>query len=521
MTRTRDRVGLMLFILTASLALVGTAGAQTPADGAPPIDERKLQAFRATLKAAGFESQDGAMLFADMVQEVCAGRLSDTLANNPWPNAYSTVRFPLHPGVAPPRTDLFFQLGPNEALVLVGQTPPPAKFFSYQTFLLNVPNDPRRRGYPVGDAVNIGTIRTLGPTPFRQPFVYILTGHRGTERLVRQAALKAGYPAAILNVERISPVVAPLQVGNTGSWLALAHRVAVPESLEDLLRYEQDPPYRVFRLTPSADLARLLGDDPEPVPVLRTRGTGHTEMALYPALNRLRQAILDQHGAGQELDTKVWSLVTNDPVTGEPREMITEKPFVAMQREIQAIGATRDTNYLATYPNIRLRQGVDEFVIAYGVNHEMTGKATYSSISVYADKDRWMGPENGTKTSPYFGDSARHYLPDDPDVDMLYAIKVARNCGGEDHCMEVNNPAFVDIFGKAYDVNPTCSLPFGAADAKPWDMNDHEVFFVFRSYMEPATKVGPDDNELLYERAVYFTSAPGAAAARQGAGPVR
>jgi hypothetical protein len=30
------------------------------------------------------------------------------------------------------------------------------------------------------------------------------------------------------------------------------------------------------------------------------------------------------------------------------------------------------------------------------------------------------------------------------------------------------------------------------------------MFFIFRSYMEPATNVGPDDNELLYDRAIYF-----------------
>jgi hypothetical protein len=37
----------------------------------------------------------------------------------------------------------------------------------------------------------------------------------------------------------------------------------------------------------------LIGDDPEPVPILRVRGTGHTEMELYRSLKKLRQAILD------------------------------------------------------------------------------------------------------------------------------------------------------------------------------------------------------------------------------------
>jgi len=35
-------------------------------------------------------------------------------------------------------------------------------------------------------------------------------------------------------------------------------------------------------------------------------------------------------------------------------------------------------------------------------------------------------------------------------------------------------------------------------------MDEDEMFFIFRSYMEPATNVSPDDNELLYDQAIYF-----------------
>jgi hypothetical protein len=160
--------------------------------------------------------------------------------------------------------------------------------------------------------------------------------------------------------------------------------------------------------------------DPEPVPVLRVRGTGHTEMELYPSLQRLRHAILkeyEQQGYTEtqrkELDTKVWSLTTKP----DGREMILEKPWVGLQRGIQVIGATRDTNYLATYPNFKLREDPNEFVIVYGVDHQKTGKVTYSSFSIYADKYRWFGLKNGTTFSPDFGDSAKQYLcPDEKDL---------------------------------------------------------------------------------------------------------
>ena len=91
-----------------------------------------------------------------------------------------------------------------------------------------------------------------------------------------------------------------------------------------------------------------------------------------------------------------------------------------------------------------------------------------------------------------FGDSARQYLPDDPDADLLYAVKVARNCGGEPYCLEIKQPDFKDINGQTYTCNP------------PLVLNDTEMFFIFRTYMEPTTKVSPDDNELPYHRAIHF-----------------
>ena len=232
-----------------------------------------------------------------------------------------------------------------------------------------------------------------------------------------------------------------------------------------------------------------------------------TEMELYPALKRLRAAILEVHGTDgkcegecKELDTHIWTTVTRE----DNREVIVEKPYVGLQREVQLLGAGRDTNYLATYPNFMLREGVDEYVIAYGVNHQATGKVTYSSVSIYADQDRWIGPKDGTFLSPDFEGSAERYLPGDPDAQYLYAIKVARHCDEADkpYCMEVKQPDFKDKNGVSY----TCVLGDFLTGENPhtWDLNEHEMFFLFRSYMEPATNVSPDDNELVYDRAVYF-----------------
>jgi hypothetical protein len=38
----------------------------------------------------------------------------------------------------------------------------------------------------------------------------------------------------------------------------------------------------------------------------------------------------------------------------------------------------------------------------------------------------------------------------------------------------------------------------------PFDLDAGDIFVNWRAYVEPATNVGPDDNELLYDRAIYF-----------------
>jgi hypothetical protein len=524
-----------LAAVLALLLLIGAASAQKPVTGdaaeSPPNPESAVEhqrsaldnvdRFTKTLTTAGFSLYQGEFSFWDLAKVCCQGLIPDTLANNPWPNTYIALKLD-DETAGMPGIDRYWHLREDEAIVLIGQTPPAAAYFSYQTVMITLPDDEttpdidesmRRLGIAVGDTTNIGTVKTIGPDKYNRPIVYIITGNRETERRVRAAALKAGYPDAIINVETISPVIAPLGTGpdSPGSSFAFVHRVAVPvdkTAVEDYARHANER-YRVFRVTPN----RPLDADPEPLPVLRVRGTGHTEMALYPALKKLREAILKSNSGkpAKELDTKVWEMMASD---GQYiRELKCEKPYVGLQRGIQVLGCTRDTNYLGTYPNFRLREGTDEFVIVYGVNHQKTGKATYSSFSIYADKDKWFGLKNGTTLSPNFdgngppGASARRYLPNDPDpsIDMLYAWKVARHCEAEDmpYCMEAkvnedpDHPGepFLDISDKPY----RCDQEYGA-----FDLNQEEMFFLWRSYMEPATNVGPDDNELLYDRAIYF-----------------
>jgi hypothetical protein len=452
------------------------------------------------------------------------------LGNNPWPNAYFSLQMP-NPEEANYQLPyaMMWQMRQDEAIVFIGQTPPNERYFSFQTWVQQSPaTDPdpnnvlagrRLVGSAFGDTVNNLTINTIGPDPFNRPMVYIITANQQTEQLVSRLVAKAGYPQAIINVEHLSTAITPLGIGPEGPILVTAMRNAVPTNQAEYEEYirrsiDDDPlngPFRVFRITPPIELA----PDPYQVPKLRVRGTGQSELDLYPAMKSLEKAIIAKEA--QKNPTLPYKKLTGrfwqDVMQNGQLEWIDE-PWAGMQIGNYSYMGSRDTNYIQTYPYFKLRDNENEYVIVYGVNHQRTGKTTYTSFSVYVEPTFGTGREIGlgSVTDANYdaggnpGDSARRYLqPDDPyykDADKLFAWKIARHCAPEDlpFCLEVGNPK--DIDGIPYNdyCDPQVNLEIDP-NRPDWAS---DVFVVFRSYMEPATAVSPNSGELVWDKGIYF-----------------
>ncbi len=162
-------------------------------------------------------------------------------------------------------------------------------------------------------------------------------------------------------------------------------------------------------------------------------------------------------------------------------------------------GPTRDALYLWTggqlqfYPPVpslltgkaekppkvfTLADDPNEFVIVYGVNHEATGKATFSLFAVYG-ADIWNGV-GGVSSDQY--PTAEEYLPGNPNAKYFYAYKIGRRCDGE-NCYKVPGPRL-----KAHGIEL-----------------DQPIFILLRLYLEKATKVGPARSEILWDRAIKFS----------------
>ena len=130
----------------------------------------------------------------------------------------------------------------------------------------------------VGDSVNNATVKTTGSTPFDSPVAFIFTPDRGTDARVRKALQRAGYPAAIINTVVFPASLLNLGHGDTSDEFAVVLRNALWEegAEDDGEAYIDNPPLSLYRVTPTTATVA----NPFPVPPLRVRGTGQTEMDL-------------------------------------------------------------------------------------------------------------------------------------------------------------------------------------------------------------------------------------------------
>jgi hypothetical protein len=465
-----------------------------------------VQKLKNVLQTDGFEYREGQFRILDPVSMACTGPNGKPVIPSTWYNNVQPYLSIILPGyfwdadpweTAKRAMPVNYLLRQDEAILIVGSTPPPMAYYSFQTMLFARYNlatnkyDPATGGFfapyeatvaYLGDTVNYLTVRTTGSTPYNRPMAFISTGNRQTRERLRAALRAAGYPDAVINTETLPPSLVRFGY-DKGDQFLFTMRMAIAaggnKAFDDFEKAVQGGNVmQVFRVRPQ----NKFPSDPLPAPALRTRGTGQTEMDLYPTMEKLRQAILDRHATGfnaEELDTFLPDSIPEG--------------YPAIQRGIAYLGPGRDgsagygrdANYWVSswfdLPD-------DAFAIVYGVDHAATGKATYSSAAVYLDKTIAAGVSD-INSADFVANpnTARSFLPGEPGIDKFYVWKVKRNCNGEPTCLDAR------LLRPEHIANCATKI---AADAP--------VRVGFRQYAEPATKVGPADAELIYDRVIVF-----------------
>ncbi len=471
---------MLVVVLTALLTLIPAGCGQVVKE---EIKFGDTDNFKTIARQAGFEVNEGILEEYKVIDMFNAGLVPSCYGNNPstpymvyklpMPSAQKNRNLlsdsPINPKNKGLWVDLKFRQ--DEALVFIGNTPPEITYFSYRSYLAfrRRPDGSHFRIFAsLGDTINNMTIKTLGNAQdpngplFDSPTVIITSASKATNEKVKALLEQAGFSNKIFNDDIVSSNQLRLGFDEKSDSLVFINRLAFFKDPKSHDEYMSKPQGRVLRLTPNQEIK------PEPYPVepTRVRPTGKTlELDLLPKLGKLREAILKKYSKykSEDLKTSIWLLEAPD----------------AIQREIDVLGETRDTSYLWTNPFI-LPNTPNDFVIAYGVNHEATGLASYCNVSAYGLE--FLNGVDAVSNLDFAG-TAQEYLPNDPDAKYFYVMKVART-----------NP----------DNNPTTAVVPWGKKAYGVELNK-EVWIAFRAYLNKKTKVGPDWFEMLYDKAIKFS----------------
>ncbi len=480
--------GTLLMLLMLGCAVREPMPADTPATGTvqeeltpsprPPLRvahwQDMTQHLTDALAQRGYIVQTGQVRFFE--PEDCLA-VENCVGNNP-SSPYGMYCLPPAPGdtvarhaepPCPPNSNLrwVWRLRPDEALVFLGKTPPPSRYFSFRSYLFSRQGWFRRRPLfaSLGDTLNLEVIATAGTPhgaagkPFMEETVVISTADRRLDTTLRELLTSHGAPEAIINTDILPAALTHLGLEESSDDFAMLFRVALFTDPAAGQRYVQDPPATILRVTPGT--ASMIDPFPVPVPPLRRPGTHTSEAWLRPALDELIAAVKARY---PHLTVRKRRTITFD-LSGRQ----------CLERGLPCLGDNPDTMYNSSIPTW-LSDSAQDFLIVVGINHQKTGKARYLNLAVYHTK-RLMGV--GAVTDREVADSANLYLPQHPLQSYLYAYKFARDCQGEPFCFSV----------------PTGQLgvPF-----------DEALNMIERPYLEPLTHTGPLVSQLVHPQVLHF-----------------
>jgi hypothetical protein len=483
-------------------------------------EDKSIMDFVSALNNQGFIVQEGEFSYVDILKLCSEGIVDSCLGNNvgapyaacflpPAPNQNPSEGqvppigyYPNNPNNAPANIDYIapgftYKLRPDEAIVFIGKTPPPALYYCFRSYLGFVENKPEKdykeeitvgndhTGFyhlifaSLGDQINnynIWTDQTPGGapgTPFNSSTIIVSTADRNINKQIRDTLSKVGYSPDIMNNDNIPMELVNMGLDKGKDTFLYMMRFALwaEQTIGNQYINNIDQFIKVFRITPNFSLPNPA---PWPVPTLKIRETGITEYQVVPNARRdfdyLRNEIIKKY-SGTEYDP-----VDLDLSIGIPDN------YNAILRDMNIYGDDRDAVYFKT-EDFQLRNDND-FVIVYGINHEQTGKAIYSNASFYGVE--LFNGVVGAFSTVQFPDTAQEFFPEGyQSAGYYYVYKMARKAD-EDNVVIIpystGNP-----LGKAYGVD-----------------NNQDARIVFRVYLDKKAMVGPYTFDIIWDRAILF-----------------
>lgn len=480
-----------------------------------------------------------------------AANLINTIGNSMGLNPaspYGMVLAPMHPQDKYSRENLLvpgsnlsmrFRMRSDEAIVIIGISPPKSRFFSYIPYLasrdfnnqeplakignkifnaisakmlegVNTTVDTSRYNYqgsfdyvpPLNDEV-INTSKKLSGNA-DGAFVIIVTADQNLDISLINELKKNIFPKYGINPDVVNTIHVPADVLNMGfknesDDFQIINRFAYVENktLGDL--YISNPPIKVLRIVPNIpenNFSKKFSFVNMP-----PKDTGISEEEYNESLFALADAVkLAEFKSSRYLNSSARST--------------TLAGYLWLFEKCTKIGAgcggdDQDAAYFSSLVMFNLTNTSDDFVVIVGMNHNATGKASYNNFVFY---DLKYGMGIGSISQDNFFGSARKYLPYidglnvsasvkdklKQNIDKFTAYKFSRVCGNESYCYTIpyNNYICVNsTTGKVY----ACGTPADAGVD-----SGVEIAVPERVYDDPLTNFGPSYNELIPPFYLYY-----------------
>ena len=495
--------------------------------------DNRTDQFVAALKSNGHVVQEGSMPLSDIAYYTNYN-ITDSAAGFNYGVPYKRLQIPAYDATGTEeqttKTSGIFRLQPYEAIVYVGLTPPSGDYFSFTPFLWSKSAGKiSKKGdwifAALGDPLNNTQIKVEGGgNTFQKNTIIIFTADQAVnDRIVAQAKA-AGYPESMINTyifpsKLLNMGVNPLNADNQDDTFLILVRAANVYNAKSLNDYNDNDNYaRVFRVTPTTNqIPNPL--KPYDTPPMATRAAKpeqslvSTQKSLTDSLRDLQLAIIAKTPNLQykSYASSRWFAESRDVLLENDRNSSNYHKFVA--------GEAADTPYLRSSSGgvaANFTLSADDMVIVYGINHAATGLSTYSNFAVYGEKvlnpcpddsipprytfgcgdPIWggvVGMGNRDSKDPLYGKnhftgSANYYIPDDPNKNYLYAVRVLRKAPSDP------------------DRKPWIVVPEPTAEGGPASgiaLTD-PMFIGYRAYVNPITGHGPDYGDIIPDQAIWF-----------------
>ena len=380
------------------------------------------------------------------------------------------------------------RLDKREALVVVAQLPPEARYFGIESnvftreaafdpnnttdpiypkvtdsllrsILFGASPDPSRRMMvaSIGNSTNNAVIeKQTGETPWSRPAYFVITSDADMKAAMINALEHAGASSSEIFTEPVAPDLVKLGLGRSADDLITYIRYSMPDDPVAGEKWRQGLPLTILRVR---DVSSRQYNNPLPIPTYEPRTVNYDETQLTSDFAALRAAVIANWGQQTQATTapffsayKYLDLI-GQHCLGYPDP--TRGPM-------DCLGDTQDADYQISQ-SVQIDDG--QVIAVIGTLSTETGNATYTSLSV-----NWFPELVGVMniddtdlkgTAASFGTA---------NSGLFYVFYVARDCTGLTNCREVS----------------TKLVPTGAI-----------IKLIQRNYINPGSTNGPDPAMIL------------------------